>query len=98
MWEVAGAANLLQPALAVRKSVAAKPVNGVPQTYLEAMNYVAGLAQPNAFPPTTVFNQSQQNEGGHVNDRADDSPALDHEKERTDQRQDGPADPARSSR
>jgi multiple sugar transport system substrate-binding protein len=51
-----------QPALAVLKSVAAKPVKGVPQSYLDAMNYVAGLAQPNAFPPTTVFNQSQQNE------------------------------------
>ena len=51
-----------QPALAVLKSVASKPVAGVPQSYLTAINYVASQAQPNAFPPTTVFNQSQQNE------------------------------------
>ena len=66
-----------QPALAVRKSVASKPVPGVPTSYLTALNYVASQAQPNAFPPTVVFNQSQQNEetaisqivaGGSVSD------------------------------
>jgi ABC-type glycerol-3-phosphate transport system substrate-binding protein len=51
-----------QPALAVLKSVASKPVSGVPSSYLTALNYVAANAQPNAFPPTTVFNQSQANE------------------------------------
>jgi ABC-type glycerol-3-phosphate transport system substrate-binding protein len=60
----------LQPALAVRKSVAAKPVTGVPQSYLDSLSYVASQAQPNAFPATTVFNQSQQNEETAISELA----------------------------
>jgi ABC-type glycerol-3-phosphate transport system substrate-binding protein len=63
-------ADRLQPALAVLKSVAAKPVAGVPQSYLDSLNYVAGQAQPNAFPPTTVFNQAQQNEETAISELA----------------------------
>lgn len=50
------------PGLAVLKSVASKTFAGVPASYVSAASYVASQAEPNAFPPTTVFNQSQQDE------------------------------------
>jgi ABC-type glycerol-3-phosphate transport system substrate-binding protein len=51
-----------EPGLAVVKSVASSPVPGVPSDYLNALSYVASHAEPSPFPPTTAFNQSQQDE------------------------------------
>lgn len=50
------------PGLAVLKSVATQTFAGVPQSYVAAASYVAQHSEPEAFPPTTVFNQSQQDE------------------------------------
>jgi ABC-type glycerol-3-phosphate transport system substrate-binding protein len=51
-----------EPGLAVLKSVANSTISGVPADYLNALKYVAANAEPNAFPPSTVFNESQQDE------------------------------------
>ena len=51
-----------EPGLAVVKSVAAESFPGVPSDYLTAMSYVAAHAEPAPFPPSTAFNQSQQDE------------------------------------
>ena len=50
------------PGLAVTKTVAAEKFAGVPQSFLQAEAYTESKAEPNAFPPTTAFNQSQQDE------------------------------------
>jgi ABC-type glycerol-3-phosphate transport system substrate-binding protein len=50
------------PGLAVTKTVAAEHFAGVPQSFLAAESYAESEAEPNAFPPTTAFNQSQQDE------------------------------------
>jgi hypothetical protein len=34
----------------------------VPDSFLQAEAYAESEAEPNAFPPTTAFNQSQQDE------------------------------------
>jgi multiple sugar transport system substrate-binding protein len=51
-----------EPGLAVVKSVAASSIPGVPSDYLQAVTYVASHAEPAPFPPSTAFNQSQQDE------------------------------------
>jgi ABC-type glycerol-3-phosphate transport system substrate-binding protein len=51
-----------EPGLAVVKSVAASKLAGVPSDYLQALSYVAAHAEPAPFPPSTAFNQSQQDE------------------------------------
>jgi ABC-type glycerol-3-phosphate transport system substrate-binding protein len=51
-----------EPGLAVIKSVAASSIPGVPSDYLQALTYVADHAEPAPFPPSTAFNQSQQDE------------------------------------
>jgi ABC-type glycerol-3-phosphate transport system substrate-binding protein len=51
-----------EPGLAVVKSVAASSIAGVPSDYLQALSYVAAHAEPAPFPPSTAFNQSQQDE------------------------------------
>jgi ABC-type glycerol-3-phosphate transport system substrate-binding protein len=51
-----------EPGLAVIKSVASQPIKGVPSDYLQALSYVASHAEPAPFPPSTAFNQSQQDE------------------------------------
>jgi ABC-type glycerol-3-phosphate transport system substrate-binding protein len=51
-----------EPGLAVRKSVASQAIKGVPSDYLSALTYVADHAEPAPFPPSTAFNQSQQDE------------------------------------
>jgi ABC-type glycerol-3-phosphate transport system substrate-binding protein len=50
------------PGLAVLKSVSSQTFAGVPSSYQSAAIYVAAHAEPAPFPPTTVFNQSQQDE------------------------------------
>jgi ABC-type glycerol-3-phosphate transport system substrate-binding protein len=50
------------PGLAVTKTVAAEKFAGVPASFLQAEAYAESEAEPNAFPPTTAFNQSQQDE------------------------------------
>jgi multiple sugar transport system substrate-binding protein len=50
------------PGLAVTKTVAAEHFAGVPDSFLQAEAYAESEAEPNAFPPTTAFNQSQQDE------------------------------------
>jgi ABC-type glycerol-3-phosphate transport system substrate-binding protein len=50
------------PGLAVTKTVAAEKFAGVPASFLAAESYTESEAEPNAFPPTTAFNQSQQDE------------------------------------
>ncbi|HWG13348.1 MAG TPA: extracellular solute-binding protein [Streptosporangiaceae bacterium] len=50
------------PGLAVTKTVASEHFAGVPDSFLQAEAYVESQAEPNAFPPTTAFNQSQQDE------------------------------------
>ena len=50
------------PGLAVTKTVAAQHFAGVPASFLSAEAYTESKAEPNAFPPTTAFNQSQQDE------------------------------------
>jgi ABC-type glycerol-3-phosphate transport system substrate-binding protein len=50
------------PGLAVTKTVASQHFAGVPQSFLQAESYAESEAEPNAFPPTTAFNQSQQDE------------------------------------
>jgi len=50
------------PGLAVTKTVAAEHFAGVPDSFLQAEAYAEAEAEPNAFPPTTAFNQSQQDE------------------------------------
>jgi ABC-type glycerol-3-phosphate transport system substrate-binding protein len=50
------------PGLAVLKSVSGQTFAGVPSSYQSAAIYVAAHAEPAPFPPTTVFNQSQQDE------------------------------------
>jgi ABC-type glycerol-3-phosphate transport system substrate-binding protein len=50
------------PGLAVLKSVQSKTFAGVPASFQSAAAYVAANAEPDPFPPTTVFNQSQQDE------------------------------------
>jgi ABC-type glycerol-3-phosphate transport system substrate-binding protein len=51
-----------EPGLAVLKSVASGAITGVPASYLAATRYVAAQAEPDPFPPSPVFNQSQQDE------------------------------------
>jgi ABC-type glycerol-3-phosphate transport system substrate-binding protein len=51
-----------EPGLAVIKSVAGSAIKGVPSDYLQALTYVAEHAEPAPFPPSTAFNQSQQDE------------------------------------
>jgi ABC-type glycerol-3-phosphate transport system substrate-binding protein len=51
-----------EPGLAVDKSVASSDIKGVPSDYLQALSYVAAHAEPAPFPPSTAFNQSQQDE------------------------------------
>jgi ABC-type glycerol-3-phosphate transport system substrate-binding protein len=51
-----------EPGLAVLKSVQSGTISGVPSDYLNAISYVAANSEPHPFPPTTVFNQSQQDE------------------------------------
>jgi ABC-type glycerol-3-phosphate transport system substrate-binding protein len=51
-----------EPGLAVRNSVAGETFKNVPSDFLNATRYVADHGEPNAFPPTTVFDQSQQDE------------------------------------
>jgi arabinogalactan oligomer / maltooligosaccharide transport system substrate-binding protein len=51
-----------EPGLAVDKSVAGSDIKGVPSDYLQALSYVAAHAEPAPFPPSTAFNQSQQDE------------------------------------
>ena len=51
-----------EPGLAVRKSVSSQTIKGVPSDYLSALTYVADHAEPAPFPPSTAFNQSQQDE------------------------------------
>jgi len=51
-----------EPGLAVLKSIAGGTIKGIPSDYLSAISYVAANAEPGAFPPTTAFNQSQQDE------------------------------------
>jgi ABC-type glycerol-3-phosphate transport system substrate-binding protein len=51
-----------EPGLAVVKSVASSAVTGVPADYLQSLSYVAANAEPSPFPPTTAFNQAQQDE------------------------------------
>jgi hypothetical protein len=46
----------------VDKSVAGSQIKGVPSDYLQALSYVADHAEPAPFPPSTAFNQSQQDE------------------------------------
>jgi hypothetical protein len=42
--------------------VASSDIKGVPSDYLQALSYVAAHAEPAPFPPSTAFNQSQQDE------------------------------------
>jgi ABC-type glycerol-3-phosphate transport system substrate-binding protein len=57
-----------EPGLAVVKSVAASDLAGVPKDYLSALSYVAANAEPAPFPPSTAFNQSQQDEEIAISD------------------------------
>lgn len=47
------------PALAVRNSVSQATLPGVPKSFLDAITYVSAHSEPNPFPATTVFNESQ---------------------------------------
>lgn len=47
------------PALAVRNSTAGQAFAGVPPNFLKAEQYVAAHSEPNPFPPSSTFNESQ---------------------------------------
>lgn len=51
--------NLANPALAVRTSLTHETVPGVPSSLLSAEAYLEANIEPNAFPPTAVFDASQ---------------------------------------
>jgi ABC-type glycerol-3-phosphate transport system substrate-binding protein len=47
------------PALAVRNSTTQEKFPGIPASVLEALRWVGANSEPNPFPPSTVFNESQ---------------------------------------
>lgn len=47
------------PALAVRDSTAQQSFDGIPQSLLQAIQYSGAHSEPNPFPASSVFNESQ---------------------------------------